>query len=74
VGGVTGTGDALQYLLAGASLVQIGTATFADPRAAQRVVAGIASYGERTGLESVTDLIGAYRAEGDAVSAHGGRL
>ena len=38
VGGITDANDALQYLLAGASLVQIGTATFADPRAAERVV------------------------------------
>ena len=72
VGGITSAGDALQYLLAGASLVQIGTATFADPRAAERVVEGITGYGERTALESVGDLIGAYHAKKNAVGAHVG--
>src|SRR5690606_14866037 len=38
VGGIRSADDALQYLLAGASLVQIGTASFADPRAAERVL------------------------------------
>jgi dihydroorotate dehydrogenase (NAD+) catalytic subunit len=61
VGGITDAGDAIQYLLAGASLVQIGTATFADPRAAQMVVKGIARYGEKMGVEKIQDLIGAYR-------------
>jgi len=60
VGGITDAGDALQYLLAGASLVQVGTATFADPRTAQRVGKGIARYGEKMGIEDIQDLIGAY--------------
>ena len=38
VGGIRSGDDALQYLLAGASLIQIGTASFADPRAAVRVL------------------------------------
>jgi dihydroorotate dehydrogenase (NAD+) catalytic subunit len=62
VGGITAAEDAIQYLLAGASLVQVGTATFADPRAAQRVVTGIARYTEQMGIENVQDLIGAYQA------------
>ncbi len=60
VGGITDAGDALQYLLAGASLVQVGTATFADPRAAQRVAKGIGRHGEKMGVEDIQDLIGAY--------------
>lgn len=42
VGGILTAGDALQYLRAGASLVQIGTASFARPRAAEAVVRGLA--------------------------------
>lgn len=61
VGGIANTNDALQYLLAGASLVQVGTATFADPRAAQRIVRGLAGYGRAARCESVHDLIGGYR-------------
>ncbi len=61
VGGITVAEDAIQYLLAGASLVQIGTATFADPRTAQTVAKGIARYGEKMGVENIQDLIGAYQ-------------
>lgn len=43
VGGIRTSGDALQYIFAGASLVQIGTASFADPRAAERVLSGLRS-------------------------------
>jgi dihydroorotate dehydrogenase (NAD+) catalytic subunit len=41
VGGVTGWRDAAEFIVAGASAVQVGTATFADPRASQRVQAGL---------------------------------
>jgi dihydroorotate dehydrogenase (NAD+) catalytic subunit len=59
VGGIRTADDAIQYLLAGASLVQIGTATFADPRAALRVLSGLERYGRRSGLADVAGLIGA---------------
>ena len=72
VGGITEVGDALQYLLAGASLVQVGTATFADPRAAQRVAKGIARYGEKMGVEDIQDLIGAYQGSDRPLSVSGG--
>ncbi|MBI4539547.1 MAG: dihydroorotate dehydrogenase [Gemmatimonadetes bacterium] len=63
VGGITSGEDAVQYLLAGASLVQIGTATFADPRAALRVVAGLQRYGRALGLQSIGELVGAAARE-----------
>ena len=72
VGGIADAGDAIQYLLAGASLVQIGTATFADPRTAQRVGKDLARYGEKMGMESIEDLIGAYQAEDRPVPVSGG--
>jgi dihydroorotate dehydrogenase (NAD+) catalytic subunit len=72
VGGIADAGDAIQYLLAGASLVQIGTATFADPRTAQRVVKDIARYGEKMGIDSIEDLIGAYQGENRHVPVSGG--
>ena len=72
VGGITDAGDALQYLLAGASLVQVGTATFADPRTAQRVAKGIARYGDKMGVESIQDLIGVYEGADRPVSVPGG--
>ena len=72
VGGITTAEDAIQYLLAGASLIQIGTATFADPRAAQTVVTGIAQYVEKIRVENLQDLIGAYQGTDRPVSVSGG--
>ncbi len=72
VGGITDANDALQYLLAGASLVQIGTATFADPRAAERVVRGLAHYGEGAGVDNIRDLVGAFGRKESPAGASGG--
>jgi dihydroorotate dehydrogenase (NAD+) catalytic subunit len=57
-GGVRTAGDALQYVLAGASLVQIGTASFADPRTALRVISELGSLGARLGAARLEDLLG----------------
>ena len=59
VGGVGSAHDALQYLFAGAFLVQVGTATFADPRSAERIVRDLERWGRRQGVGSVDDLVGA---------------
>jgi dihydroorotate dehydrogenase (NAD+) catalytic subunit len=58
-GGVRSAEDVLQYLLAGASLVQIGTALFADPRLPLRVLTNLQAYLQRARLTSVTELVGA---------------
>lgn len=55
-GGIMDANDALQYLLAGASAVQIGTANFADPSVAERVLDGIISYAEKNGLSCLSEL------------------
>ncbi len=57
-GGVTDARDALEFLMAGASAVQVGTATFADPLAPIRVIEGLASYVKENGLSSIRDVIG----------------
>jgi dihydroorotate dehydrogenase (NAD+) catalytic subunit len=72
VGGITDENDALQYFLAGASLVQVGTATFADPRAAQRVVRGLANCGDRVAVDNIQDLVGAFGRKDFVVGASGG--
>ena len=72
VGGITAAEDAIQYLLAGASLVQVGTATFADRRSAQTVGAGIARYAEKMGVDNIQDLIGAYQGTDRPVRVSGG--
>ncbi|HUQ17787.1 MAG TPA: dihydroorotate dehydrogenase [Candidatus Saccharimonadales bacterium] len=57
-GGVTSANDALEFLMAGASAVQVGTATFADPLAPIRVIEGLADYVRENKLSSIRDIIG----------------
>jgi dihydroorotate dehydrogenase (NAD+) catalytic subunit len=58
VGGITTAEDALQYLIAGASLVALGTASMRDPRNADRVVRGLERWCARHGVGSIRDVIG----------------
>jgi dihydroorotate dehydrogenase (NAD+) catalytic subunit len=59
VGGVASATDAVQYLLAGASLVGMGTAALRDPRAPERVIADLEKWCARHGVASVGELVGA---------------
>ncbi len=58
-GGITTGEDAIEFLLAGASAVQVGTATFRSPRAALDVLEGIGAYMRDEGVEDVASLVGA---------------
>ena len=58
-GGIATAEDAIEYMLAGASAVQVGTATFLRPRAMLDVLDGLTAYCERKGLARVDTLIGA---------------
>ncbi len=58
-GGIETARDALEFLLAGASAVSIGTGNFTDPRAPQAVVDGIAAYLARHAHASLRDIVGA---------------
>lgn len=57
-GGIVSASDALEFIMAGASAVQVGTASFTDPHAPLEVVEGIERFMEREGVERLTDLIG----------------
>lgn len=59
LGGIASATDAIEFLLAGASAIQIGTANFIDPSISEKVISGIADYLERNGFASVGDIIGA---------------
>lgn len=59
IGGITTGEDAVEFLLAGASAVQVGTANFLDPLTPMKVLAGIESYMIRHGFDAVIPLIGA---------------
>ena len=61
VGGVTCTEDALQYILAGATAVQVGTASFVNPRTATEIVDGLTTYLQEHGISDISELVGAAR-------------
>lgn len=59
LGGIINWKDAVEFLLAGASAIQIGTANFIDPAVTVKVAAGINDYLDRHGFASVKDIVGA---------------
>ena len=61
MGGIRNGDDALEFILAGASAVAIGTANFHNPYATVETVEGIRAYMERYGIEDINQLIGAVR-------------
>lgn len=61
MGGITSAEDALQFILAGASAVAVGTAGLVDPAVFPRIIAGIESYLIRKGVDSLQDICGAAR-------------
>jgi dihydroorotate dehydrogenase (NAD+) catalytic subunit len=58
LGGVGSAEDALQYVLAGASLVAVGTAALADPRTPERIVRDLAAWCAQNGVQRLADLTG----------------
>ncbi len=63
LGGIMNSTDAIEFMLAGASAVQVGTANFIDPAISVKIVDGIASYMERHKIKEVSELVGALRTE-----------
>ena len=59
LGGIMSATDAVEFLLAGATAVEIGTANFVDPSVSEKVARGIGEYLERHGFQSVNEIIGA---------------
>ena len=58
IGGVSSATDALQYIIAGASLVGIGTAAMRDPGTPVRIIRDLDSWCERHGVKSITEVVG----------------
>jgi dihydroorotate dehydrogenase (NAD+) catalytic subunit len=69
MGGVQTWRDAIEFILAGASAVAIGTALFVDPAAPNQICTGIAQHLEREKIERLSDLIGALQLPGDQPTA-----
>jgi dihydroorotate dehydrogenase (NAD+) catalytic subunit len=65
-GGITTASDALEFLIAGASAVGVGTALFYDPLVCSKINAGIANYLRRHGIADVSKLVGTLATAGGA--------
>ena len=61
LGGISSATDALEFMVAGATAVQVGTATFVEPAAAAGIVDGIGEYCRRENINRVEDLVGTLR-------------
>jgi len=60
-GGITAASDAIEFIMAGASAVQVGTANLINPRAPLDILEGIEQFMEKEGIEDIADLIGTAR-------------
>ena len=61
MGGIATAEDALEFIMAGAAAVSVGTANFYNPRATVEIVEGIEAYMENHGVEDINTLIGCVR-------------
>ena len=68
MGGITDARDALEFMIAGATAVQVGTAHFVDPFIWPRIVEGIGDYLSRHNIARVQDLVGSVRPRGAVAS------
>jgi dihydroorotate dehydrogenase (NAD+) catalytic subunit len=61
VGGIATTEDALEFLIAGARAVQVGTANFYNPAASQHIAEGLADYCRTRGIGDINEIVGSLR-------------
>ena len=57
-GGIVSANDALEFIMAGASAIQVGTATFSNPQTLLSILEGIAQFMEKEGLSHLDKIIG----------------
>ncbi len=60
-GGIATAGDAIEFFMAGATAIQIGTATFINPHAPLDILEGIEQFMKKEGIKDITEIIGAAR-------------
>jgi len=63
IGGITTAEDALEFLIAGAAAVQIGTANFVNPRATMEIIDGIDAFMDRMGIADIGRVIGSIKTD-----------
>ena len=68
IGGIVSAEDVAEFLIAGATAVQVGTASFADPDCAARIIGELAELGRELGVERIVDLVGTLRTDFEPIS------
>ncbi len=63
MGGIMNATDAIEFILAGSSAIQVGTANFLDPSASIKILDGIEVYMDRHGVKSLSELVGALKID-----------
>ena len=63
IGGIMSTEDALEFILAGASMIQVGTANFVDPQTSIKIVNGLSEYCKKRKIKKITDLVGKLKTD-----------
>jgi dihydroorotate dehydrogenase (NAD+) catalytic subunit len=63
IGGIMNATDAIEFFLAGAKVIQVGTANFIDPRISEKIIDGIEEYMVRHGVKTVDELVGGLRMQ-----------
>ena len=58
LGGIASAADALEFLMAGAKAIQVGTANFIDPAVTMKIIDGLEDYCNRHGIKDINDIIG----------------
>ena len=57
-GGIMNATDALEFMIAGATSVQVGTANFVNPQATMEIIDGLEDYLKRHGIEDINSIVG----------------
>ncbi|MCX6639254.1 MAG: dihydroorotate dehydrogenase [bacterium] len=62
IGGISNAADALEFIITGASAVQVGTANFVNPRASLEIISGLEQFCERQAVKNIADLVGSLQS------------
>jgi dihydroorotate dehydrogenase (NAD+) catalytic subunit len=71
MGGITDARDALEFMIAGATAVQVGTANFVDPFIWTKLLTGLRDYMTRHGVVRIADLVGTVDLKADVAERTG---
>jgi dihydroorotate dehydrogenase (NAD+) catalytic subunit len=63
IGGIMNAEDAIEFMLAGATAIEVGTANFVNPKATTEIIEGIEAYLRKSGMNNLKDLIGGMRQD-----------